>query len=85
MFACRPPRSQFGIDAIRVPDLTRDNILVREKASVAFVGLGSVSATMTLQERKTQHSIIVNLPQDHTAASVDAAGIAVFKQFPPHL
>jgi len=50
-----------------------------------IVGLGSVSAMMTLRERKTQYGIIVNLPQDHTAASVNAAAIAVFKQFPPHL
>ena len=50
-----------------------------------IVGLGSVSAMMTLRERKTQYGIIVNLPKDHTAASVNAAAIAVFKKLPPHL
>nr|WP_176705417.1 IS30 family transposase [Arthrobacter sp.]AXV46193.1 IS30 family transposase [Arthrobacter sp.] len=50
-----------------------------------IVGLGSVSAMMTLRERKTQYGIIVNLPLDHTAASVNAAAIAAFATLPPHL
>lgn len=50
-----------------------------------IVGLGSISAMMTLRERKTQYGIIVNLPKDHTAASVNAAAIAVFETLPPHL
>ena len=50
-----------------------------------IIGLGSVSAMMTLRERKTQYGIIVNLPHDHTAASVNAAAITVFDTLPPHL
>nr|WP_239537096.1 IS30 family transposase [Arthrobacter roseus] len=49
------------------------------------VGVGSVSAMMTLRERKTQYGIIVNLPQDHTAASVNAAAISAFAKLPPSL
>jgi IS30 family transposase len=50
-----------------------------------IVGVGSVSAMMTLRERKTQYGIIVNLPVDHTAASVSTAAIAAFATLPPHL
>jgi len=50
-----------------------------------IVGLGSVSAMVTLRERKTQYGIIVNLPLDHTAVSVNAAIIDVFATLPPHL
>lgn len=50
-----------------------------------IVGVGSVSAMVTLRERKTQYGIIVNLPFDHTAASVNAAIIDVFATLPPHL
>jgi len=50
-----------------------------------IVGVGSVSAMMTLRERKTQYGIIVNLPLDHTAASVNAAATAAFANLPPHL
>lgn len=50
-----------------------------------IVGVGSVSAMMTLRERKTQYGIIVNLPLDHTAASVNAAATTAFATLPPHL
>jgi len=50
-----------------------------------IVGVGCVSAMMTLRERKTHYGIIVNLPIDHTAASVNAAAIAAFATLPPHL
>lgn len=40
---------------------------------------------MTLRERKTQYGIIVNLPLDHTVASVNAAAISAFATLPPHL
>lgn len=50
-----------------------------------IVGIGSVSAMMTLRERKTQYGIIVNLPADHTAASVNAAAVAAFATLPAHL
>lgn len=50
-----------------------------------IIGLGSASAMMTLRERKTHYGIIVNLPEDHTAASVNEAAIAAFATLPPHL
>lgn len=50
-----------------------------------IVGVGSVSAMVTLRERKTQYGIIVNLPQDHTAASVNAAVTSAFALLPPSL
>lgn len=50
-----------------------------------IVGVGSVSAMMTLRERKTQYGIIVSLPRDHTAASVNAAAISAFATLPPSL
>jgi len=50
-----------------------------------IIGVGSLSAMMTLRERKTHFGIIVNLPADHTAASVNAAAIAAFAALPRHL
>ena len=50
-----------------------------------IVGIGSASAMVTLRERKTHYGIIVNLPLDHTAASVNAAIIAAFATLPTHL
>lgn len=49
------------------------------------IGVGSVSAMVTLRERKTQYGIIVNLPRDHTAASVNDAIIGAFAKLPPAL
>lgn len=40
---------------------------------------------MTLRERKTQYGIVVNLPVDHTAESVNAAATLAFASLPPHL
>ena len=50
-----------------------------------IVGIGSASAMVTLRERKTHFGMIVNLPLDHTAASVNAAIIATFATLPTHL
>lgn len=50
-----------------------------------IVGVGSVSAMVTLRERKTQYGIIVNLPHDHTAASVNAAITSAFAVLPTSL
>lgn len=47
------------------------------------IGVGSISAMVTLRERKTQYGIVVNLPHDHTAASVNAAIIGAFAKLPP--
>jgi IS30 family transposase len=40
---------------------------------------------MTLRERKTQYGIVVNLPTDHTAETVNAAATKAFASLPPHL
>jgi len=50
-----------------------------------IVGVGSTSAMMTLRERKTHYGIIVNLPIDHTAQSVNNAAIAAFAPLPAHM
>ena len=50
-----------------------------------IIGLGSASAMITLRERVTHYGIIVNLPGDHTARTVNAAVQQAFAQLPPHL
>jgi IS30 family transposase len=50
-----------------------------------IIGLGSASAMMTLRERKTHYGIVVNLPADHTAESVNAAATKAFSSMPRHL
>ncbi|MGI8614542.1 MAG: IS30 family transposase [Nocardioidaceae bacterium] len=50
-----------------------------------IVGIGSASAMMTLRERKTHYGIIVNLPVDHTASSVNEAAAAAFATMPAHM
>ncbi len=50
-----------------------------------IIGLGSTSAMVTLRERVTHYGIIVNLPGDHTALTVNAAVQQAFAQLPPHL
>ena len=50
-----------------------------------IVGLGSASAMVTLRERVTQYGFIVNLPDDHTAASVNRAVTAAFATLPRHV
>ena len=49
------------------------------------MGTSSMSAMVTLRERKTQYGIVVNLPNDHTAATVNAAIVTAFAALPPHL
>lgn len=50
-----------------------------------IVGPGSVSAMVTLRERKTQYGIIINLPHGHTAALTNQAIIGAFAALPTHL
>lgn len=50
-----------------------------------IVGPGSVSAMVTLRERKTHYGIIINLPHGHTAALTNQAIITAFFALPPHL
>jgi IS30 family transposase len=50
-----------------------------------IIGVGSASAMVTLRERKTQYGVIVNLPHDHTAASVNAAVAGAFTAMPAHM
>lgn len=50
-----------------------------------IVGVGSVSAMVTLRERTTHYGIVVNLPNDHTARSVNAAITEAFAAIPTHL
>ncbi len=50
-----------------------------------IVGVGSASAMATLRERTTHYGIVVNLPNDHTARSVNAAIAEAFAAIPTHL
>jgi len=50
-----------------------------------ILGTGCASAMVTLRERKTQYGIIVNLPQDHTAATVNQAVAGALAALPLHL
>jgi IS30 family transposase len=50
-----------------------------------IVGTGSASAMMTLRERKTHYGIVINLPADHTAETVNAAAVKAFALLPPHM
>lgn len=49
-----------------------------------IVGAMSGSAMVTLRERVTQYGMIINLPGDHSAASVNAAVSAAFATLPAH-
>lgn len=49
------------------------------------LGVGCRSAMMTLRERKTQYGIVINLPADHTAETVNDAAIKAFAALPPYL
>ena len=40
---------------------------------------------MTLRERTTHYGIVINLPADHTAETVNAAAITAFASLPPHM
>ncbi|WP_344257684.1 IS30 family transposase, partial [Agromyces humatus] len=50
-----------------------------------ILGAGAASAMVTLRERKTQYGMVVNLPHDHTAASVNTAITRAFAVLPAHL
>lgn len=50
-----------------------------------IIGLGSVSAMITLRERATQYGIVINLPRDHTSATVNTEIAAAFAHLPKHL
>lgn len=50
-----------------------------------IIGGGSVSAMVTLRERKTQYGMVINLPHNHTATSVNTAVIDAFATLPAHL
>jgi len=50
-----------------------------------ILGVGCASAMMTLRERKTHYGIVVNLPLDHTALTVNAAATKAFATLPPHM
>lgn len=47
-----------------------------------ILGPGAASAMVTLRERKTHYGLVVNLPHDHTAATVNAAIINALAALP---
>ena len=50
-----------------------------------ILGTGCASAMVTLRERKTQYGIVINLPRDHTAATVNLAVAGALAKLPRHL
>lgn len=50
-----------------------------------IIGAGSASAMITLRERVTHYGIIINLPDDHRALTVNTAVQQAFAQLPAHL
>jgi len=68
----RPP----DVDAKREPGHWEGDLIL---------GVGSASAMVTLRERITQYGIVVNLPHDHTAATVNSAVTGAFASVPPQL
>jgi len=50
-----------------------------------ILGTGCASAMVTLRERKTQYGIVINLPHDHTAATVNLAVAGALAKLPRHL
>lgn len=50
-----------------------------------ILGAGCVSAMITLRERVTQYGIVINLPRDHTSATVNAEITRAFRRLPNHL
>nr|WP_298992867.1 IS30 family transposase [uncultured Pseudokineococcus sp.] len=50
-----------------------------------MIGAGSTSAMITLRERVTHDGVVINLPVDHTAATVTAALVETFAAVPAHL
>ena len=50
-----------------------------------ILGVGCGSAMVTLRERTTQYGIIINLPHDHTATSVNTAVTEAFAAMPSHM
>jgi IS30 family transposase len=50
-----------------------------------ILGTGCASAMVTLRERKTQYGIVINLPHDHTAATVNQAVAGAMAALPWHL
>lgn len=49
------------------------------------IGAGSTSAMITLRERVTHYGLVINLPDDHTTATVTAALVEAFAAIPAHL
>jgi IS30 family transposase len=68
----------------RPPDLSSKLIAGNWEGDL-IVGVGSMSAMVTLRERKPQYGIIMNLPTDDTAESVNFAVTAAFATLPRHL
>lgn len=50
-----------------------------------IVGNSSISAMVTLRERKTHYGIVINLPDGHTAAQTNQAIITALTDVPSHL
>ena len=88
--ALRPPASHQGLLEPRCGESRKSGsegapARQRTGATRLILGLGCASAMVTLRERTTQYGIIVNLPRDHTAHSVNTAVANAFAGLPPHM
>src|ERR1700712_2348251 len=85
------PRNGHGSTVQNMPMINERPAEVEDRREAGHwegdlvIGVGNRSAMMTLRERKTHFGIIVNLPNDHTAHSVNAAATAAFATMPPHM
>lgn len=78
-----------GVQNMTMIDARPPEVAAREQVGHwegdLIVGAMSGSAMVTLRERVTQFGMIINLPHDHTAASVNAAVATAFATLPAHL
>lgn len=78
-----PVRDMTMIDA-RPTEVT-DRTRAGDWEGDLIIGAGSTSAMITLRERVTHYGLVINLPVDHTAATVTTALVEAFAAIPAHL
>lgn len=67
------------------PAEAEDKIIPGHWEGDLIFGTGSASAMITLRERVTHYGIVINLPLDHTSATVNAEITRAFSRLPNHL
>src|SRR6478735_8167492 len=76
----------LGGPASTTPNRSSPSVTGPPKPTTArYLGIGNRSAIGTLVERTTRFTILLHLPDDHTAAAVAAAMIEAMGELPDHL